>query len=77
MNNNQFKNDNDFNVYYNLSISFNKYIERLSDTLCKDKSMNRSQLIRHLIYKEYQDYKKQLRIDNEEYQFGNVIPKDY
>lgn len=66
MNNKLSKNSSDFNDYYNLSISFNKYIERLCDTLCKEKSMNRSQLIRHLIYNSYQEHKKQLRLDKEE-----------
>ena len=55
MNRNQTnKNNEDFDNYYNLTISINKYIERLLDSLSQLKGMNKSQCIRNLIYEDYQ-----------------------
>lgn len=55
------KNEEDFNKYYNITISTNKYIERLLDNLCKMKGMNRSQCIRNLIYEDYVKNKDNLQ----------------
>lgn len=55
------KNEEDFNKYYNITISTNKYIERLLDNLCKMKGMNRSQCIRNLIYEDYVKNKENLQ----------------
>jgi hypothetical protein len=55
------KNIKDFEDYYQINISINKYIENLSGVLQRYYNLNRSQLIRHLIYTKYQELKPQLK----------------
>jgi len=52
------KNPEDFDKYYQMTITINKYIERLLDKLSMLKGMNKSQCIRNLIYEDYQKNKE-------------------
>lgn len=54
------KNDDDFNIYYQKSVSMNAYSERLLQKVKHVKGHSYdSQTIRNLIYEEYQRLKKQ------------------
>lgn len=54
------KNDDDFNIYYQKSVSMNAYSERLLQKVKHTKGhAYDSQTIRNLIYEEYQRLKKQ------------------
>lgn len=65
------KNPDDFDKYFNLTISINKYIERLLDNLCMLKGFNRSQCIRNLIYEEHAKNKENIQEMKNNMQHGN------
>lgn len=51
----QSKNDKDFNEYYQVAFSCNRYIERLLEKIMRAKGMtNKSQALRNCIYEYYQ-----------------------
>lgn len=61
MNTKKPRNEEDFQEYYNITISVNKYIDRLIDELAKYMSLSRSQVIRNAIYEKYQNEKESIK----------------
>ncbi len=54
------RNESDFTEYYNITISVNRYIERLLVAVMNGKGLsNKSQAIRNCIYEEYVRMKNQ------------------